>query len=667
MDHRLKKTLTNDEDAMAAIVTKPQIEQLIPANPGDSASLELKRVAYGKGRIEPAQAQKINEQAQEVIAESTEEIYLADEINLQGPALRKPDSQLSNSGKLLLMLTKLGLLSNSMATDTLKNRLAIFSAQSEANAKAAEKLSAELEKMTEENEALQKELKDSTSTLTSAKASLDKAKDSLNDLKGDLAELKKKPETSKNKEQIDKLEGQIAQAEKDVTQKTAQYNSAKATVVEKKDSAQKSLEDLNKKVKEMNKKYGDIPATKLGVQKSAVEHSESVLNATGIMIKMLAVLIKQMGESSVDKLKSDMAINNKRAAARQEEMLKKAAEYDEQVRKAEEAQKTAGCIGKVLGGLAIAIGAITSIFGGAGVALMAVGIGLMAADAITEAVTGKSLTSMVMDPLMEYVISPLMNVVRDIVSAVLDFVVGGILDLMEAAGGVKLDREKIMDSFDTIKTIVTVAVSLAAVVALTMVAKSAAKFAFQKMGNVLTSALGQSVKTAVSQAVKKVLPKFVQNGAKQLSAVASKAATQLSQQLSKVAGKVSNQFGKVSSSMKGSISKAMRIDSPEKMNRLLQTSMNGLGYAEQGLNVTNVGVKGVMDISVANVEKEMANTVAEFNMAKFDTALVKKDIDNVLAVFTQQEKVAQDMRSVLTTMLQKSQDTGMQILRNVHA
>lgn len=631
-------------------------------DPADFATPALKQAAVQKSRIDPAIAKKINEQAQEMIVENAEDIYFSDEIHESGPPLRQPEARLNNSGKLLLLLTKLGLLNNAMATEQLKSRLAIYAAQSESRAKAAEKLSAELADMEEQYNQALGDVKGALETVTTAKEALDKAKNALSTAKDQLEEMKSAQQedpTCERAEVIAELEASLSDAEQVVDQKQAHYNASEKKLLDKQQAAETVLGRMNDFTEEMNNKFSDITPAQMNGQKEAVDRSKSALNASGLMIQLLAMMIKQIGENAAGKLKSDMAVNQKRAVARQQEMQRKSDDYEEQVRKSEEAQKTAGCIGKILGGVAIALGAITTIFGGAGVAMMAVGIGLMAADAITEAITGESLTGMIINPLLEHVLMPLMSAIGNIVSKLVDATpLGLLLRFIEKQTGTHF--------MDTVHSVVTAAVAIAALVAVTLFAKSAAKFAIQKMGNVLTGALLQSVKTAVAQALKKIVPQVVKNGAKQLSGVASKAVQQVSKQISKVAGRVSNQFNQASSSIKGPLMKAMRLDNPAEMNRLLEVSIGRLSYVQHGVQVVNTVTQGVINLNVANIDKEVARILAEFKMAQFDTKLIKQDIDRAMANFEQDEKLAEVLRADITNMLKKSQNTGRQILHNIH-
>lgn len=646
---------------MAAIASHVRSNIFHKPSPGDAASSELRLAAQSWSRLSSTEAQELFDASNKAaMAESAEETCLADEIQPDGNVLRKPSRALTNQGQLLLLMTKMGLLSNSMATQELKNRLAIFAAQSESQANQAAKLSAELDKMSEDYDAVYSDAEQALDTATAAKESLDKARQNLAGLKDELAALKKAKPSDDNKDKIAKLEQQITAGEKDVAAKKQQSEVASQNALDKQATAEAILNKYNIKTEEMNKKFANVGSGLMNGAKTAAEHSESVLNASGMMIKILATFIQKLGESSVDKLQADLEINNKRAAARQADMTRKADEYAEQVRKAEEAEKTSGCIGKILGGLAIAIGAITTIFGGGGLALMAVGIGLMAADAITEAITGESLTGMIMNPIMEYVINPLMNIVGDIITKLIDISpLGLLLKEIEKATGAKI--------LDTLHTVVIAAVTIAAVVAIAMVAKSAAKFAFQKLGKVMTSALVQSAKAAISQAVKKMLPQFVKNGARQVSALASKAAQAALKKFSKVASKISSKFSELTGSTKNSTMKALRINSKEEMQSLLQTSMHRLNYVEQGLQVTKAGVQAGFNIKVAKINEQIAHILSGFKLAERDLDIMRGDVERALAIFQKEEDFGESLREQIINIVKNKHATGMQILRNVTA
>lgn len=125
-------------------------------------------------------------------------------------------------------------------------------------------------------------------------------------------------------------------------------------------------------------------ADRIESDKPIEQHIKETLSNTGELLKILSTLIINIGNCAVDKLKDDLEINRKRAMANQNELKRQSEEFDQQVRKAEQTQKIAKCVGQILGGLVMALGAVSALFGGAGIALMAVGVALLEADFIAE-------------------------------------------------------------------------------------------------------------------------------------------------------------------------------------------------------------------------------------------------------------------------------------------
>ncbi|MCW2483096.1 type III secretion system translocon subunit SctE, partial [Candidatus Symbiopectobacterium sp. NZEC135] len=328
------------------------------------------------------------------------------------------------------------------------NALAVFLTQSEARMDKARELSAHLDALHETYDGLEAEFSQAQQGVDGASDDVAQAQRKLDEAQRSLAELLEQlgvtdpddPSLADNPD-VTQAKKEVADAQKALGLAQTTLSDARLIAEQKRAAMQSVLNDINASTAEMNSKYGDVDMTSKGgvVSSNAVTQSEKALTKTAVMIMLITEFIMQMEEASAEKLKNDLELNRIQTKARQAEMQRKSDEYEEQVRKAEEAQKMASCIGKVLGGLAIALGAITTVFGGGGIALMAVGIGLMVADPIVAAITGKSLTEMVMNPLMEHVFMPLMNILGDIVTQIFDKTpLGLLLNAIDKATGANM-------------------------------------------------------------------------------------------------------------------------------------------------------------------------------------------------------------------------------------
>ncbi|WP_063653918.1 hypothetical protein [Candidatus Arsenophonus triatominarum] len=85
-------------------------------------------------------------------------------------------------------------------------------------------------------------------------------------------------------------------------------------------------------------------ADRIECDKPIEQHIKETLLNTDELLKILSILIINISNCAVDKLKDDLEINRKRAMANQNELKRQFEEFDQQVRKAEQTQKIAKCV-----------------------------------------------------------------------------------------------------------------------------------------------------------------------------------------------------------------------------------------------------------------------------------------------------------------------------------
>lgn len=605
-----------------------------------------------KTHISSSQGSRLNSIAQQKsmdeIAKGISDEVAQEEIEAENdrPVLRQSTGRLTNQSQMLLTMLRYQSISNSMDQSMLANAAAVFNAQANANIQKAQILSAELDKLQSEFDTQSDVINDMQGVFDSAKLNWEKANGKLSDAQNNLNNLLNDPDAQSD--DIQKAQAAVKEAQQELTQAAKALSTAQNNLDKAIDGGQKILNTINAKTAEMNAKYGDVQLNN-SASATAEQQSEQALTRTAIMIQLITEFIMKMDDIANEKLQNDLEINKIQTQARQAEMKRKSDEYEEQVRKAEEAQKTAGCIGKILGGLAIALGAITTVFGGGGLALMAIGIALMVADPIVEAIAGESLTGMIMNPLMEHVFLPLMNAIGNIVADIFDKTpLGLMLKAIDKATGANM--------METVHMVATVAVVVAAIVAVAFVAKNAAKFMIQKMSQAMTSAIVQAVKASVTKAINKIIPTLVKNTARQGAAAARAAVSQVSQAIEKVTQSVTKN---VTGFLQGSESTVL--------NNLSKINMNHIMMANVGINTSNGVIQSAMNINIANIQLEAQKALAGFQIAQTDVRILSDILSSYLTRFKQDQEQVQRMGVTLSDMLQNQAAAGASVIKNMKA
>lgn len=307
-----------------------------------------------KTHISSSQGSRLNLIAQqksmdEIATGVSDELAREIETEIDRPAIRQSTGKLTNKSQMLLTMLRYQSVSNSMSESMLANAAAVFNAQANANIQKAQELSAELDKLKEEFDTQSGVINDMQDVFDSAKSDWGKANSKLTDAQNTLNNLLDDPDAKS--EDIKKAQTAVAEAQQGLTQASQALSNAQRNLDKALDVGQKILNNVNAKTAEMNAKYSNVQFNNTA-GKPAEQHSEQALTRTAIMIQLITEFIMKMDDISSEKLKNDLEINKMQTQARQAEMKRKSDEYEEQVRKAEEAQKTAGCIGKILGNAA---------------------------------------------------------------------------------------------------------------------------------------------------------------------------------------------------------------------------------------------------------------------------------------------------------------------------
>ena len=616
-----------------------------------------------KTHISPSDGVKLHIKAQEkkleALAKSISDDY---DLNMEDyneqPVLRPSNSQLTNKAQVLLAMARYQSITEKLDQSKLDNALATFVAQSEAKISKAEEMSEILDGLHKEFDEFEKNIITANEQESNAHEQWSNADKKLSEAKKNLSNLMNSTDASPDdianaKEQVNKASQTVAEA-KDILA-AAENNTRKAL-----EAGQKIMDAISAKTAEMNKEYADINLPATSRASSAIEQSEKAMTRTSIMIMLLSEFIMKMDEAASDKLQSDLELNRIQMKARQAEMKRKSDEYEEQVRKAEEAQKMAGCIANILGGLAMVLGIITSVFGGAGVALMAISIGVMIADPITEAITGESLTGMIMNPLMEHVLMPLMKILGDIVSKIFDATgLGALLNAIDKATGANM--------MGTIHTIVTAAVAIAAIVAIALLAKSAGKFLIEKMSKAMTSAIMQAIKKAITQVIKKIIPKIIRNAAKNASTALTNMWKAAAKEVNRILSEISKKIDKISAKMTKNITGIVKNSNSAVLNNLSKININHINMVRNGIELTNAATQLGLNINVANIQLEASKALAQFQLANSDIKILRDLVSTILSRFREEQNLIKSVGQQLTDSLQNNASTNRFIVQNIKA
>jgi len=137
------------------------------------------------------------------------------------------------------------------------------------------------------------------------------------------------------------------------------------------------------------------PALKESRDKALSSSAQALLNRLKI--------IEMLGESAQNKQELNQDLFLELQARLQEHMELESDKYLEEVSKAQALQETMGCIGKVIGGVIVALSVALAIVmpTPAWIATAAIGLALLAADNIYEAAAGESLMAKALKPLMD--------------------------------------------------------------------------------------------------------------------------------------------------------------------------------------------------------------------------------------------------------------------------
>ncbi|MCX8961164.1 type III secretion system protein [Erwinia psidii] len=413
--------------------------------------------------------------------------------------------------------------------------------------------------------AMNKQAQELNGKVDKAQADLNTHQDKLNRLEAQAAG--KNPIPGALQQQIDQARKAVRTAQEALNVAQNKYNSfvvgplsqAKAALAEAKNNLQATINKSQNQIQNVTTQQLYL------VESSLQQKGESERSLT----YLLALMHQLIQQNSNNEMSSSLKLKQALAEAVIKDAERKDAEYKEQVRKAEDMQKTMGCIGKTLGWLITGISFAAALFtGGASLALAAVGLALAVGDEIYQAVTGESYMQKMMNPLMEKVIQPVMDFLSKVYS-----------DLLKSFG---VDNNA-AELAGQIIAAVTVAVAMAAGM---MVA-----------GAAVAKLAGAVVKKVAQTAVGRVLKTLGQNISK------------------KVMGSAANKMTKM----------AKIANNMEKVSTAASVVNTGLGIASNiyvaklGVDASKILAKLIENAALMNVLNEMMESIIEIFTRKLQT------------------------------------------------
>lgn len=423
----------------------------------------------------------------------------------------------------------------------------------------------------------------------------------------------KQAEYRRAKDQLDKLKPDDAgyqQAKTKLEQAGISLHTAKQEVMDASNAATRSLQQASEAMQKVDELYlrnqalveinGDL------LPKKDLDN----INSSAYMLLLMSRVLALLEKNSESDLINDRDVFQQVQAKRQQEMQNKANEYDEQMRKADQLNKTMGCAGKILGGVIIAVSVAGAAFtGGASLAIAAVGLALMAGDAVGKAITGVSFIDQAMQPVMEQVIQPLIAEITKAVTKLLQSM------------GVAENQALLIGS------IIGAVVAAALIVAVILVGKSAGT-------KLASSALGK----LAGDMARKMIPEMLKKMSRETSKTVTSGMSRLMSKLSAASDRAA-------------------MDSYA--NSLKMMSL-GLTVVDSGSQITGQVVGGVL-------AREAQQMLAGFSLAQSDSAMVKKALESALDRFADLSNQTAQMRSVLSDLVSQRTNTTTHILSNVHA
>ncbi|OHX19923.1 type III secretion system needle tip complex protein [Chromobacterium sphagni] len=525
------------------------------------------------------------------------------ERDLATPALTQPTprakEELDGSGKLTLLLGKLMSLLGDVSLSQLESRIATWRAMMEAQVEMGDKLSREFQQAFQE-------ASEATEAFKSASGQYDSAKQAAE-------AAQKKAEAAQAK--VDAMspdEPGYAEAQSASQQAAADALQAKQKADKAFDVAEKARVVAMDKARIADDLAGKVQGANVNADVSRKTGDDNLSNVAKLTM-LMAMFVELVGKNSEESLKNDLALFQSLQEGRQKEMDKKSTEYQEEVRKAEELNRTMGCIGKILGAVLTVVSVVAAAFtGGASLALAAVGVALMVADEVVKATTGVSFMEEALKPLMDKVLKPLMDLLGKAIAKALE--------------GMGVDKK----TAELAGAIIGAVLAAVAMVAVMVVVAVVGKGAASKLGGALSKLMGDTIKKMVPT----VMKELAKNGSKVLS----------------------QGFQRLANSL------GLQTDAAAK-----QMMANTLGRIVVGGEVAQATTQAGGNVAQGVFMKNASDALADFTLARAAMDQIEQWLKQAVEVFASTQKITQELTTAMSSALQQNGEAGRFVLRQSHA
>ncbi|MGF6649485.1 invasin B [Paraburkholderia youngii] len=344
------------------------------------------------------------------------------------------------------------------------------------------------------------------------------------------------------------------------------------------------------------------------------------LRGAAALTAIFAELLELISKGNLEEITANQKLFQEMQTRRLEQLQKNSDEYEKQVKKAEAMQNVMGCVGKILGWVVVAVSVVAMPFtSGASLALAAVGLAITMADQVTEAATGVSFMSELVNPVMDRVLKPIMS-----------FIAGAITRALESCG-VQSDQA------ETAGAIVGAVLASIAVVAAVVASFLLARGAASNLTRVVSSQLGKLMDSWLGRMVTQTVENALEN-----SGLAA-----LSSTISTVMNRLRRSIGE-------EVIVAERL-----MNRIQRGGV--------GLYMGCQMVQAAGNVAVGVDERRAMNTLAAVKEALADVNVLGNALDRGVDAFARHNRILSEALQSISNTLTMEALTGAFILRNARA
>lgn len=572
-------------------------------------------LARGYGSVTPQQVQDINQQVQvidqkllKVLADAASQrngaAAGAEAHDPNAPVLRKADEQL---------LVRAAL-KHATATGTAQVRWTPEAAMAMLAMQLSELVTTENSRsLSSQLELVKQRLAQRAATAAELSEAIRLAQALVELLMGDVdaaeGELAAAVEALKQAEaEVARLEQALADAPAEEQEAIrAELEAAKGKLADAQTAVGSATQALSDAAEALDKAMGDLEgfkgeADKLDPNGSvSARGDEKALTNAALLSELLAMLQEIIGKANDAKLEADTILVQQVLKLREAENLRRSQEYQEEVAKAEAAQKKMGCIGKIIGWVVTVVAVVAAPFtGGASMALAGIGLALAIGEELGLNIMGK-------------IMEPIMKLVMELVKAV-----GNVMgDVLTKLGVSSAFADKIKD---VLGVIAVAAMIIAAVVLTKRVA-----------GTVAVQQLAKAVTRAVSEAISKALPQMLKTAARSVAQTADDVAKAISKTASKAIGANADNM-------------ATRAGYAMKASHTLQFA-----------NQTSQGIGAIV---IADMYVNISKLMAEIELGLADSQIFRDLLQKLLEYFMQTNNLVADLFQQMTNAHESEYETA---------